>query len=496
MTSYRTWIVIQNWDGNLRGILQNIGNPDLNPFPRERISLRCRDDNSVEFCVAEPEKVFKRIPTEGEEIQAITSAPYDEVHRFHNRVLQYEAGRYRILCHSQLETSDDSPYKRRFLSIRNETVGVATSPDPRQPIEPRDPEEPNLWLQPELIELTEQQVAYCFGRDAAANLLMDSFMLPPFRTLEDPPVGGTYFNESLIELRRSMFKLLGPANPLHDPAACTMVRLCDDPLLRDVFIEGGSLQLTGEEGMPTEVVLHLEDRGQGAETFRSGFILDPDRIAGPKWASSIGRAVHDDIRALLPDNGLEIVRANQSRSWDLGDLGGETVYTGGSGGTWDYLQALQGPLVDGSGPWRTLWDRVLYKSSGTGEQPDPDNDRAERLFIAQAWRPPWEYQWDRDDPWKDALREILMWDFKGIYPTPEERVEQWNNAQHKTNFRCHRGHYEQRENPFFLDYSGAYDPDLGLRWRLLLPLWTTVSARTLYLDLSERSRLDAGFVLA
>jgi hypothetical protein len=525
MAKYQAWIVVQKRDEEIESVLLNIGNPLVNLDPRPRISL-LRKGDTVEFCVAEPKPIFDQIPKEGDFLRAITSAPYEDVKFFHKKILQVGASRYRILCDYQLKTHKESPYARRFLSICNETVAIAGSLDPWQPIIAVNPDKPNLWLEPESVELTEEQVKYCFGRGAAADELTESFLLPPIRVMEDFPAQESYFNESLIDLRRALYKLLGstdvkrvaessstsdqiqkdselecPPNPLCDPTICTMVRLCDEPLLRDVFMDGGVLALVGDEGAPTRIILHLALSGPGAEEFRSRFILDPDKVVGPEWARDIARAVNADIRGMLPDSGLEISTASECGKWDLQPFPIETDHTGGTEGSWTAIYDLSEKLLVSSSERKTLWESVLNCTQGKPERPNPDHGSAERLFIDRAWRCPWNYDLTeqlsvpRFDPWIESLRELLLKDFCERSLSAEERVDEWSKEM-KMILHHHRAPFKGLDNIFFLSYSGQYEPDLVMKWRLLLPWLSIIRARTIILNDNRRSQLNKGFALA
>jgi hypothetical protein len=129
----------------------------------------------------------------------------------------------------------------------------------------------------------------------------------------------------------------------------------------------------------------------------------------------------------------------------------------------------------------------------------PDHDMAERLFMHYAWRCPWAYvPGSLIDAWREAFREILATEFKGDFPTPEDRVERWNSAARSTNFTQSRKGDDPHvdENIFVLKHSGDPNPDEVIRWRLLLPWRSIVNARTIILDRPTRSRLDGTFVVA
>src|SRR6202012_1320105 len=103
-----------------------------------------------------------------DKIRAITSASQEDIRAFHGKLFGHSGARYHIEC-DLVKTPNASPYSRRFLTIvlSGEGTHVDTAGQigdlTATEIELGEPEATNVWLNPEAVLLSENQVAFEFG---------------------------------------------------------------------------------------------------------------------------------------------------------------------------------------------------------------------------------------------------------------------------------------------------------------------------------------------
>lgn len=504
---YETWLVIESEDNALTTILGGLGiRGTTDSSERPQICLEQRDQVAV-LSLSEPDAFFKYLRDEKlkqRSVHAISLAPSSQVKFFDRKVFYYVGGHYRVRRAVGLAAS---PYSSRFLEFEFVRPGVQEDLDIQGTAvkEVANPSGPPVWLDPQHVELSEFQVNNLFHpTNGSVVSLTAAFFLPPVRTIEDPQRKQSYFREQLVTIHKKMASFTAqprdPANsgtpPREEVVNVILTRLLDDPLLRDIFLDGGAIRVRGEEGDPTSVLLELCGSGGPAAAYRARTILEPDSLSGPAWGRELAHVVRGDVESLIP-GGLPIadsVSASPVR-WHIPCLR-DRRNSGARVGMWDKLLDLRDRLGVSTVEAKDFDELILQPSRGLAD-PDsfPDHDLAENLFIANAWRCPWTDDPD-DKAWRHAMLQVLRDDeLAGHYPTPEERIDAWNEATRSEGRRSFSSR-RQKDGVLVLRYSGMPDAKKVLQWRLLLPLGTIVNARTLYLDVSGRSRLDSGFVLA
>jgi hypothetical protein len=441
--------------------------------------------------------------------------------QFHNKTFQHQGSRYRIRCCAETGL----PYYRRLLELEYLEPGVQLDTDEVQTrIERAGAAAITstclLWLDPQLIELDDDQVLYLFdfgpGKARLGSDMTGALFLPPVRSVGHPdlmPVlraedltdagAGSYFSPELAGIRRAIFDRVIDCTwrpgDVEEPAAVTVGRLVDDPLLRDVFLDGGAIRVNSAEGQPTTLTLQVHAAKQPGGAYRACAILDPDGVDGPEWGRIALRGIRDDVYGLV-NGGWEIVPAESSSgplAWKLQPL--RPYRPGGHDGTWGQIQRLHENLQLRP-DWRDIFEhRVLLPTrERAGIESPPDNDLAELLFMHDAWRCPWTD--DLEEPaWRHAMLEFLRDGFRAASLAPEERIASWNESYMRhSDVQSFKFVYSRRlsDSAVLLRYSGSPNDARVLTWRLLLPLGTVVNARTMLLDRAERSQLDRGFVLA
>jgi len=505
MSSYLAWIVIERKEELLEDIVRKIAkkNPQFDlQATRPAASLR-RVGNTAELKMASTAEVFANLE-KGQSIRAISSAPIEDIEFFHGRQFEKIPGRYRIDCDALNKSATDSPYRQRFLSIVDEGV---TAGGNLTPILEATPVVPNLWLHPQCIEVPEDEIDYLFSPGGPVESLKGSFILPPVRKGGVQGEEDLYFSGELCRLRRDLLALLDKRwqikrDPFRNPVALTMVGLSDHVRIRDVLMDGGSLKWTNDEGKPTEIQLHVQSDGPAAGAgYRYRTLTRSDHVNGPSGARELAIVVADDIRALLPDGGLEFIAANDRSNWSIHTPARETVDGVYEEGSWAFLNRLHDCVEKGDSS-NVFWDRILRPATPRIGDAFPDHNKAELLFMQLVWRCPWPYfkgPWL--DCWRRAFRRILMTELSGKSPTAEERVEGWNQERISSprpvfvSSRSSSGPYFSR-NVFVIKYAGEPDDDEIASWRLELPWRSVVKARTIILNNKRRSQLDMGFVLA
>lgn len=529
---FRTWLVVgTEEDPACKNILKNLdgrfGDFDLSNRPH--VSLEWSKDRLL-LRTKEPDRVFDWIERKG--VSALSLAPYSELRQFDNKLIRNKGRRYLVQCCDDTEL----PYYRRLLSIKLFDFEIAPDTQHEEhefesPLAPN--EERLLWIDPELVELDSNEVSSLFdsgsSRRALASDLKTAFLLPPVRTtlhrsrsrLSSEPLTrkkAPYFSPSLVALREVVRKAAGYAVPqAEEPSIVTLVRLVDEPLIRDFLLDGASVAVLGEEGQPTEVRLCVSGGSEPGSRYRASALLDSLQAEGPKWGGQLLQEIRQDVEGLLPKYwGVLAVPPRWSgqpasdceKQASLGALTWESdvlrgYRQGGSGGTWEHLKLLRDRLATAPPSDSLFEERVTEPTRarvGNGpevEESPPDNDLAEKLFVTQLWRCPWTDAPD-EPSWRHATVELLRNDFALL--GPEARVDSWNsrprNAE-ETNEAFTFSHFRRgSDGAFILRYSGVPNYERIKKWRLLLPLGAIINARTIILDAGPRSVLDRGFVLA
>ena len=533
---FRTWLVIERPDQTLENILKALNcYAKVDLAERPRLSLEWRN-GAVLLRTNEPEVLFRRVFADRPKpVRAVSIAPHNQIRLFAGKVFQYKGSRYRL----RSVPPTDSPYYRRFIEIEFLEPGIQPDSNEAQTVievEQADAISQNslLWIDPQLIELEDRQVSYLFDFTPTKRCLTSdvtgAFFLPPIRSRKHPDLvrlpdldeqdsrDGSYFSSDLVRLREELHKW--EETGVRNPDQATAVRIwqvLNEPLLRDLLLDGGGIRVTNEEGRPTSLILNLHEGHPPGARYRARAILDPGGVDGPVWSHALLKTIREDIEGLVPE-GWQIERSGASpddavqqedetvrpskRDWD------EPVNwrihpfrpyrPGGYDGTWYQFRKLREKIAGSPEASHTLEERVLLPTRERADADSPpDNDLAEQLFVHYAWRCPWSGQPD-EISWRYAMLEILRDELLGHSPMAEFRVDRWNehsDSDAGTKFKFVHSRRDS-DRAFLLRYSGAPDDDYVLKWRLLLPLGTVINARTLFLDCGARSHLDREFVLA
>ncbi|HEY3836636.1 MAG TPA: hypothetical protein VGL72_08690, partial [Bryobacteraceae bacterium] len=374
-------------------------------------------------------------------------------------------------------------------------IGSGQGSDDDTDIESIEPAAGNLWLEPYQLELDEESVSDLFdGKQPLAADRDGVLLLPPVRTGEHASVQKSYFSPDLLELRAMLDRGFCESDAALEPTCAAMVRVGDDPLLRDFLLDGAALRVAGGDGEPSRVQLHVSAGGETAASFRTRFILSPEAIV-PLWGTELAHAVRDDVMRLLPE-GLDIVQGQYNGEWELHEPGA-FVAPGPLYGTLDSFRRLRDELLGESREVLVSFDeKVVYPAEPPPEFKSPDSTLAERRFMHYCWRRPWSGDDEiatLGDAWHMAMLEMIDPEYYGQHLTAEQRISKWNE-EFMSVTRYFLGS-RNKEDRFVVRHAGKGGAEEILKWRLLLPIGSIVAARTILLDHPVRSVLDSVFVL-
>ena len=254
---YTAWLIVERFDEELRKmVLKNLEHRDgVNWDDRPQVSLR-RDGSVAVLCIDDEQKLFGKLTSRGETITAMSTAPTADVEFFRGKIFQARGGRFRIVP----ERPPEDPYSRRLLTFEFYQTGIepgSLSLDFTR-IDLWEPETPNLFIAPQLRELSAKEVANLFdGPSPLVSGFEGGFFLPPCRTAESAEVAASYLAPDLCELRQQLMEFLGDPDPSREPTCACVCRLTDEPLLRDVLLDGGAVTIDAPEAQPTRVHLHV-----------------------------------------------------------------------------------------------------------------------------------------------------------------------------------------------------------------------------------------------
>jgi hypothetical protein len=483
-----TWLLLQEPPNRaLETLLRDLGLlaslPLAGRVPPAGLGFR---DGVPALEVRSADDLFDLIADRGE-VHALSLVPLPDLQRLHGVTFMHAAR------HVQVIHEPDCPpgaiwagaYSHRLVTLRR--AGVAPQADLRQRgllAETAAPECPALLVDPLVIPLDERRPAALFG-DLSLLESVNAVFLPP-TLLAAPP--DSYFAATRQRLRHTLARhcSLDQARP-DEPAAVTLARRTDHPLLRDILFDGGGLHLFAGPRGQTRLALHFAAPGDNpGAAFRVRMFREPDSMPGPAWAGHLARTLRDDLVGLAP-GGLDV-------QWDAPPL----TWTTAPGrsfdrdtwrpphGAWPLLCRLRDALRSADA---AAFDELVLWPARARDGCNDDHDLAERLFLAHLWRCPWSAEADLDGsggPWRQAFLDLLERELAGAGETVEERVR-----------RRARGGWPRIDGGSGVSVRFASRrPETVLEWRLLLPLGAVLRlGGTLVLN-DPASRLDRGFVLA
>jgi hypothetical protein len=433
-------------------------------------------------------------------VLAISFAPIEQLRKLGLGQLKHDTRRYLVTWEGDTLAPGGDPYARRLVRITRAGSSIAKSLLETQIANLDEPGASLLILDPIRVEIEEDDAAGIEdGLESDGRL----WMLPPVRGRRHPfrrrpnreayPDEGptTYFSDEEQSCRLAVRGTLAAVAPSEtEPTAISLGRMVDDPLLRDILMEGGAVRVTAGADRRTGLALDLCVSPSPMAAVRAAF-LRSESPPPPPWANELAVQVRRDLETLFPDHPIQAVESPVD--WRLPE---PTVAQGLVNQPWGWavLERLRDQVaLEDEMAGRHLYANVLQPTNVGAQY---NNDRALELYLARFWRQPWS---EASPAWRHAYRDV-HWKAFGppdlSTPTPETPevrrallgdVEQWARVF---------SHTLVGQAPARIRFRGAPDADQMLHWRLVYPLGTAFEAQTLVLDGGERSRLDAGYLVA
>jgi hypothetical protein len=402
---------------------------------------------------ADPDALFRHVQRR-KTTAAFALAPAAELKRLDGAVFGHGLRYVRVTA---ADADERGPYHRRFVVLEFEGIAPPAdlAADGPRVVSGEPPDLPLLLAEPLRFTLDGARAAELFALERKELAAANAVVLPATR-IQAPDDG--YFSRGRLRVRRALRELWRAAGRQADePAGVTLWRLQDEPLLRDVLLDGGALRLVGDPGGPTALRLDVAGRHDGDATaaYRARFFLAADRGAGPPALKAAALAVAADVRALAP-GGVRVAPAAAPTSWAV-DATTIAPYdpAGPAEGTWQQLDATARALV--ARPDRAFIDRHVLRPSEARAGGNPDHDQAERRWAVHLARSA-----DPDDAiWRRAFFPALLTYLRSAdRPPPEARV-----AGEAARLRA-----EAVAGSWRCVHDRQVADDELTRWRLLFPL--------------------------
>ncbi len=478
---WRTWLVMHEPANEaLRALFEEAGvlaRVDVTPRPRARLGVV---DGRVSFWSDDADRFFRRV-RRAERVLALTTATAEQRARMDGVRIQHAGRQFRIHCVPPLS----SPYAARLLELRFETVAalpdlsgdtlcVGRSNDVDTDLAP-------LHVDPVELVLSERVLSNMLG-DVLRWEACNALFLPPVRATDHVhaeqgrddaevdariDVGIDYFDPQHLALRDAWTAACGAREPGADqPAAIRMVRAADHPRLRDVLLDGGCLQLCGDDGEPTRVRISLLGRhGAPLVAYRTRLLMQPPRCTAVRSSGTeaLLGAVRRDLCDLF-DGWAEIGQAAMVTEWRVPPLRSFCSQARIDDGNWPPLARLADRLP--AAPRARFWRWVLQPAEARTTC-HADSDLVERAFLAHLWRCPWSSDTD-GGPWRTAFYELLQHDWADGRCASIDRVARWGR---KTGWPRRWASHRQMTSPV-VEHRPVDMPADRTTLRLLLPLGT------------------------
>jgi hypothetical protein len=398
-------------------------------------------------------------------------------------VLWYDHRKYDVAwIGDQLKSSD--PYARRYLSFSAPVIKVAN--DLSEPFigDRKSGADPGalVFLNPVRLTLDDEHATL-----TSSDAYPGYWFLPPWRDESHPQRLRSYFSAERLKIRADLRQLCGfDLYSRDEPAAITIQRLVDDPALRDLFLDGGQLRFDVRDDGAMDVSLAVF-----ASNALSKFRASVARGVADSWDWVIPliASIAADVRSIVP--GGMVGTADVPLSWSVeGDEASSSRTESQPGaeiwteleGTWHKIERIFKMLeMRDQDASRTLFELVLRPTAVMNTRV---HGRALDLYCSNFWRCPALASEVFRAAWGAVALDLLNVNSSQYEMLPE----QWETA--------YRLQCERRQGRYFVTYAGHATEELIWRWRLLFPLGTVISPRTLCLDSGERSCLNSGYVLA
>ncbi len=487
---YWTWLLIQAAPNKvLRDeILDWVGHGRVSLDERLTVSLSARDgiaslrtddlDRLNDLLLGAREH---RIP-------AFSFAPAHELRHLHNRLFYGRRSRLIQIHWAGADPAPIDPYYRRLVTLE---YRGAINPDSLDNAQQTDVEQGSpdpdrlLILNPERLQLDEDVADRLSVNGCKPLKEYNATLLAPVREQAD---GSSYFACSKRRVRQALDRLWRQQAPESAPAALSLWRFIDDPLVRDILEDGGCVRLLQEHDHRTAFALDFFAREASRATRTDGWrmtqFLRFEALAHPDWARKLGEVLRQDL-VELSAGFVRFGSSAQYVDWNTDSVRSKLDTGGPKQGMWQVFEKLMNAL--GNKRDAEAFRRLVLAQSWSSFTDVFDHDMAELLFNAHLFRCPWASE--ADQAWRETIADLAQEINTGAMLSPTERARSWNDLIWTEDERYAFGRLEYPAS------TRAHDVQ---RLRLLYPLGTRFRERlerVLVLD-TESGRLDDGFELA
>lgn len=453
-----------------------------------------------------PQRILDEIYA-GEEVRAVSCLPAADLERLNHSFFIFGQRFIEVVYTPEEPEPDvrvpylrDPAYRKRVVVLRPGTPNR----DFQRLEETEEPpaEAAALILNPQVLYLERKEVE-ALVRVVSLVEPPSALVLPPYFAggVEETYYSGEgdfleefdYSDEEYAprrETRRAITTACGLGQPHPDePAALTLWRLSDEPLVLDFLREGSSIEIPGVVNEPTLATLKVFQARDGAADplaeYRQRFILGtPQPLPGPSWLPDLARALRGDLEGLVPGS-LGLATTPTRNSWSVEPPLRGSGPKGAESGSWQRLEALRRRI---SPEKLQTWfhDQVLWASRG-GE-----HDLAERLFMMNFFRCP-SASPEAQEGWRVAMAADLLrpdCELAGNRMSVGGRVKFWQS-----------GLWPRLSKPldrgaWILEHLSSDTVADVYKWRYLMPLESIVCTGRMFRLERPFSALDRGFVLS
>ena len=422
-------------------------------------------------------------------VDAFSFAPAAHLAVAHNQVYFGRTRYVQVLWHGSEELTEkrNHPYFRRFVTLKflHSRTQTDLELDDAVNVEAGDcdPLRNRLVIRPEPIEFDARRFEPLYWNRAKALKEINALLLPPVR---DARSVSSYFEPKRTAIRAALRPMLDAYRRDERPVAVALWRLADDPLVRDLLCDGGSLDVRTGKNKETRVGvrIHAGEASRSSTAMaqaRSSLFLEPKAIHGVSWASELGGVLRGDLE-MATGGWLDVSHAESPMPWSDPPYAGFDR-GGPEEGSWTQLEALKKRLeVDAPGASVDFFGDVLQPTK-PGRGGNPDHDGAELRFNGHVFRCPW--QTEPPSSWRHVMMDVVADALRDTPMSPGDRVKQQGLSVDAL-----------LDDGLHLVHLGHNDPEELRRLRLLLPLGTVFRHRhKLTLDGSSAA-LDRGYCLA
>jgi hypothetical protein len=483
---FKTWLLFNELPNES---LENVIREDLEVYSKIDLDYRIPVSLNVlhgkAILKTHQPKLLAETVIKRKNIKAFSLLPSQQLKEIHGRVFIIDNRRIQLLWDGEIDYHD-SPYYRRFVTLKHLSTSPQDSLDDifKTEILASDitDDDALLFIRPEPISFNEEKFKVILLNQGKPIKGINGFFLPPIRLKVDDK---SYFSEKRLHLRKEIDSFFKDYPKKNIPLVIVMWKFLNDPMTRDIFLDGASLHIVMDPDDATRLQLKLyvkDDRIQTSfDWLRKVALLEPQLLPMPTLAGVLNKIFIQDLLKII-NAPIEICVAPNQLNWF--SLTPWPCDRGGSAqGHWDLLSKLKKKLSDKKS--RIVLDEFVLHPTRPAYAGNPDHDQAEQLFCSHVFRCPWSDELDA--AWRQATLEIVKDIVKGHTPSPEERVASWQESNLDL---------VDSNQQYIVYYSSQSSDEDLLRWKLLMPLGTIFKTRrTIKLD-SFTSRLDRGNVLS